>query len=231
MSGLLAATLVVAALTGGAAASSGAGASTTEDGSPAESAFVVALEENGDATATVRVGFDLTDDADRTAFESLRENETKRDRLESRTERRLRAVADDAANQTGREMAIENVRTSFETTDDGDRGVVSVSADWRGFAATADERLRVTEPFASGFTADRPVALEFPAGYALAEAEPTPATRSDERAVWDADTSLEGYEATLEPADDGGSGDSQPGPGVVGSAAAIVGAVWLHRRR
>ncbi|GAB3671788.1 DUF7345 domain-containing protein [Halopiger thermotolerans] len=223
----------MAALTGGAAASGGTGA--TQDASTSESAFVVALEEGGDATVTVRVGFDLTDEADRAAFEALRENETKQDQLEARTERRFRAVAAEAANATGREMTIESVRTSFETTDGGDRGVVSVSADWRGFAATADGTLRVTEPFASGFTAEQPVVLRYPDGYALAEADPTPSGRTDERAVWDANTSLEGYEAAIAPTDDGGadggSGDSLPGPGVVGSLAAIGGGVWLHRRR
>ncbi|RKD95431.1 DUF7345 domain-containing protein [Halopiger aswanensis] len=237
---LLALALVAVAATGGAAASPGVGtgqsAEQGDDRAASDEAFVVALEDDGDATVTVRVAFDLTDEAERAAFDSLRENETKRDRLEARTEQRFRTIAAEAASETGREMTVENVRTSFETVDGGDRGVVSVAADWRGLAATADGTLRVTEPFASGFTADRPVVLELPDGYELAASDPTPADRTAERAVWDANTSFEGYEAAIEPADDGGTaaegtGDSLPGPGVVGSLVAIGGGVWLSRRR
>ena len=228
---LVAVALVTAALTGGAVATAGAPGAADDGSAATESAFVVALEEDGDATATVEVGFDLSDDSDRAAFEAFRENETKRDRLATRTERRFRAVAENAANETDREMAIENVRVTAETVDGGDRGVVSVSADWRGFAATADGRLRVTEPFASGFTADRPVVLESPDGYALVESDPTPAENADGRAVWDANASLEGFEAVIAPTDAEAGSDSLPGPGVVAASTAIGAAVWLHRRR
>lgn len=231
---LSAVALVVLLVTGGAVAAVGSASATETRSQPTESdsAFVVALEDDGDATVTVALEFDLTDEADRAAFESLRENETKRSRLEARTERRLRSVADETATETDREMAIEDSHISFERVDGGDRGIVSVSANWRGLAATEDGRLTLAEPFASGFTAEQPIVLELPEGYALERSTPEPSERADGRIVWDANASLDGYEAVVVPADQTGSdGDSQPGFGLGAAVAAIAGSAWVYRRR
>lgn len=242
-SGLLTIVLVALLLTGSGVATAGVMADGDDRSQPAEpdsgSAFVVALEDGGDATVTVDIAFDLTDEANRAAFEALKRNETKRSQLEARTERRLRTVAASAANETGREMTIEDVRVSFETDEDADRGIVSVSATWTELAATGDGRLTVTEPFASGFTADRPVVLDLPDGYSLGEATPAPTTRTDSRVVWNGSTSLEGYEAVVradESDTDGGDGqtggnDGQPGFGLGATAVTVAGVAWLHRRR
>lgn len=231
----LAAVAFAALLVGSAVATVGAASTTDVRPQPgdSESAFVVSLEESGDATVTVTVGFDLTDQADRAAFESLRANETKQNQLEARTERRLRAVVTETANATDREMAIANADVSFETVDGGDRGLVSVSARWQGFAATEDGRLTIEEPFASGFTADQPVVLDLPDGYALAQSTPDPSARADGHVRWDTNASLEGYDAVIAPADQtqGGSGESLPGFGLGAATVAIAGGVWLHRRR
>lgn len=225
----------VALLIGSAVATVGTASATEPRTQPgeSESALVVALEATGDATVAVTVGFDLTDEADRAAFESLRENETKQNRLETRTERRFRAVVAETANATDREMAIETTDVSFETVDGGDRGLVSVSAGWQRFAATEDGRLTIAEPFASGFTAEQPVVLKPPEGYALARSTPEPSERGDGRVRWNTNTSLEGYEAVLAPSGQTGSGtgDSQPGFGLGTAVVAITGGVWLHRRR
>jgi hypothetical protein len=230
---LFAVVLVALLLTGSvvATADSASAIDAQSNGMDSDSAFVVALEENGDATVTVAVTFDLTDDADRAAFESLKENETERSELASRTERRLRSVVADVANETDREMAIEEARVSFEMDDETDRGIVSVSATWRGFAATEDGRLTVAEPFNSGFTADQAVVLELPDGYALEAATPEPSERADGHVSWDANTSLEGFEAVIAPSDGASDGDSQPGFGLGAAVIAIAGGAWVHRRR
>lgn len=225
--------LVALLVTGSAVATVGSANAIDADSRSADtdSAFVVALEEDGDATVTVAVTFDLTDEADRAAFRSLTENETKRSELESRTERRLRSVVAGVANETDREMAIEETRVSFETDEGTDRGIVSVSANWRGFAATEDERLTVAEPFNSGFTAEQAVVLKLPDGYALEAATPEPSERTDGRISWDANTSLEGYEAVIVPSDGAGDSDSQPGFGLGAAVIAIAGGAWVYRRR
>ena len=231
---LLAVLLVALALTGSAVASVD-GAVASDDRAESNSTVVVALEEDGDATVSVIVSFDLTDEADRAAFDALRENETKQSEFEARTERRFRPIAAETANETGREMAVEDTRMTFETADGGDRGVVSVSATWTRFAATDGDRLVVSEPLASGFTADQRFVLEPPEGYELERSTPTPSAHSDDRIAWDADTSLEGFEAVLAPtaasAEASDDGDAQPGPGILVSGVTIVAGVWLYRRR
>ncbi|OLZ41712.1 hypothetical protein A6E15_12265 [Natrinema saccharevitans] len=232
--GLLSVVLVGLLLTGSVAASlDGAHSTARSQETDADSAFEVALDSDGDATVIVHVTFDLSDEADRAAFESLEANETKRSQLETRTERRLQTVATSAANETGREMAIEDTRTSFETDEGTDRGIVSVSATWTEFAATDDDRLTVTEPFASGFTSERPVVMALPEGYSLSASTPEPSERTDGRIVWDANTSLEGYEAVVTPADESADEgtDEQPGFGLGAAVAAIAGSAWLYRRR
>lgn len=230
---LFAVVLVALLLTGSVAATadSASAIDAHSQGTDSDSAFVVALEDDGDATVTVVVTFDLTDEADRAAFQSLKENETKRSELEARTERRLQSVVAGVANETDREMAIEETRVSFETDDQTDRGIVSVSATWRGFAATEDGRLTIAEPFNSGFTADQAVVLELPDGYALAAATPEPSERADGHISWDANTSLDGFEAVIAPSGEATDGDSQPGFGLGAATIAIAGGVWLHRRR
>ncbi|WP_226005641.1 DUF4897 domain-containing protein [Natrinema salinisoli] len=230
---LFAVVLVALLLTGSvvATADSASAIDAHSQETDSDSAFVVALEDDGDATVTVAVTFDLTDEADRAAFRSLEENETERRELESRTERRLQTVVADVANETDREMAIENTGVSFETDEAADRGVVSVSATWRGFAATEDGRLTVAEPFTSGFTADQAVVLELPDGYALAESTPEPSERVDGHISWDATTSLDGFEAVIAPSGGANDGDSQPGFGLGAAVIAIAGGAWLHCRR
>ncbi|MFC4247456.1 DUF4897 domain-containing protein [Natribaculum luteum] len=229
---MLAAALVTLALLGSAVGGVG-GARAAETERPpqqSDSAFVVDLEGDGDATTAVTVVFDLESESDRTAFESLRQNETKRDRLENRTESRLQTVVTATAEETGREMAIEATDVSFEVDDADDRGVVTVSATWRSLAAVDGDRLILGEPFASGFAPDRTVVVRLPEGYTLENVTPVPTDRDDRRLVWNASTSLEGYEAVVTPAE-ASDGDSQPGFGVAVAITAIVGMALVRRRR
>lgn len=80
-------------------------------------------------------------------------------------------------------------------------------------AGAEGDRLLVTEPFASGFSTDRPFTLVGPDGYELTDATPEPDDRTAQSATWAAGTSLEGFAVTLESSadDDGtdGSGDDR----------------------
>ncbi|WP_254767314.1 DUF4897 domain-containing protein [Salinilacihabitans rarus] len=228
----LTAALVAVVLLGSVIGGVGARAATTDDASqPTDSAFVVDLEADGDATTSVTVGFDLESETDRDAFESLRENETKRERLENRTERRLRAVAAEATEETDREMTLEDADVSFEVDEANERGIVTVSATWRSLAAVEGDRLTLGEPFATGFAPDRTVVVHLPEGYALESATPAPTDRDDRRLVWNSSTSLEGYEAVVTPAETSGV-EPQPGFGIATAIAAIaIVGTALGRRR
>lgn len=205
-----------------------------------EPAFVVDLAENGDAAVSVTYAFDLEGAAERQAFRELRDNESAREALATRFGDRLRSVAANAENASGRETSVENVSIDVETDDR--TGVVTLSADWRGLAATTDRGLLVTEPFASGFAPDRQFAIALPDGYEASEVTPEPASSGDGRLTWSAGADLDGFElvagesgegdAESATADDGQS-TAADGPGfdVAVGLAAVAAAALLARRR
>lgn len=238
-------TLASAALVGAVGvvgASTPAAASTTDEPS---AALIVDLEADGDATVIVTQSFDLADDADRDAFEALRTNETKRDRLERRTATRFERVADRANDETDRTMRIDGAEATFETTAGGDRGRVAVAVTWRNLAAAEGDALRLDEPFASGFAPDRAFVVRLPEGYALEGATPEPATADGDRIAWTAGATLDGYAVTLSPSggdgagsdasdppgDGSSGGDELPGFGLGAALSAILGVLAARRTR
>jgi hypothetical protein len=186
-------------------------------------AFVVALSDDGTATVTVTYTFDLTDDDRRAAFEELRTNETATRTFEDRFRQRLRLVAADGANATGREMSVTDVSVAFETA--ADTGVVRLTATWEGLAATDGDRLVVTEPFASGFEPERRFVVLVPDGHAVDSVTPAPDDRADGRLEWAPGTPLDGFEVTAGPAGgtatptDGSDGTGDDGDGGDGTTA------------
>ncbi|WP_418283961.1 DUF7345 domain-containing protein [Halorubrum sp. DTA46] len=184
-----------------------------EDGS----AFVVALEPDGDATVTLVLTYDLADADDEAAFEDLRERP---ENVTARFDDRISRIADRTATQVDREMTVSDVRTEIESGDG--TGVVRLSATWTNLAAVDGDRLVVSEPFASEFRPDRPFVLVAPDGYALADAtvDADATTASDGgdsgdavTAEWAAGTDLSGFSAAFAPSDAAGVTDgSLPTP-------------------
>lgn len=210
------------------------GAAADHDG---EEAFVVDLDAEGDATVTLHLTYDLSDDDERAAFEDLRGDEEAQTDIRERFESRLADVADDAAAETGREMSISDGSVDLSTTDD-DVGVVELSARWHGLAAVDGDSVTATEPFASGFVPDQRFVLVGPDGYAVESATPEPAEADDGALVWSAGTELEGFEVTFadddktadgETADE--TGDGAPGFGVAVALVAVLAAALLAVRR
>lgn len=200
-------------------------------------AFVVAVNPDGSADIALRLAFDLTTDDEQQAFETLRDDEQARQDARDRYLDRMRTVASDSANATGREMAVTGASIDIERTADGETGLVTITASWSGLAAVEGETLVVTEPFASGFSPDRPFVLRAPEDYEVASASPAPDDRGDSSVTWQAGTSLSGFTVELVPAEtaDGGSGAAttgQPGFGTLGALVGVlVGAGLLGRSR
>lgn len=167
------------------------------------SSFVVALDEDGSAELTLTLAYDLEDDDQRAAFESLQDDASARDRVRTRFGNRLASVAADAENATDREMTVSDASVDLSTADGGSTGVVELSATYEGLAAVDDGRLTVTEPFASGFETDYRFELRGPEGYRLASVAPAPAAREDGTATWAAGADLSGFEATFAPQSSG----------------------------
>lgn len=200
-------------------------------------AFAVAPQPDGSAAVHVTYAFDLTDDARAEAFEELQTNDTAVTAFEERFAQRLSTVADDAAEATGRDMAVTDVALSLREV--GATGIVELSLTWEGLTALDGERLVVTEPFASGYEPDRPVHVLVPDGYDVASASPSPDDRDGGQLGWDRGRNLREFEVVLEPAADTASGgDTQtdggsgPGFGVVAALVALAAVLGLaHRLR
>lgn len=192
----------------------------------ADAELVVDLEEDGDATVTLVSTYDLADEDQRAAIETLEEDAEARAANADRFAERLETVAADAEARTDRQMSIGDPATDVTVGDDV--GVVRVRATWSNLAAAEDD-LVVREPFASGFDADRPLTVVGPDGYELSETSPEPATASDGEATWNGDGSLDSFEASFEAS---GDDDATPGFGLAAAALALgLATVGLARTR
>lgn len=232
-SGLLAVLVVVGFVAGPAV---GGAAATAHDAT--EPAFVVDLDAEGDATVTLRLTYDLTDDDEQAAFEDLQTDEEARTDYRERYVARLADVAENAETETGREMAVADGAIEFSTTDD--TGIVALSVDWTGLAAASDGEVTVTEPFASGFEPAQQFVVVAPDGYEHSSAAVEPTTTADGAAVWAAGTDLSGFELAFaaasttadeseaSPAD---AGVSAPGFGPVLALGALLVAALVAVRR
>lgn len=228
--------LVVASVTAGAVAATG-----TVHGSGDR--LAVHLAADGDAVVVLRETYDLSVDAERRRFETLRTNDTAREEWVERFRRRVDRAAARAENRTGREMEVTRgvsrvLRT--ETT-----GQVRVRITWEGLARVdPDGAVVVTEPFASGFDPNRALVIRGPEGFARRAATPTPAVRRPNAAAWTGDADLDGFEArfvagagtptpTPTPTTGGGgdgTGDGGGGRGTTvppGGTSALLGAATL----
>lgn len=202
-----------------------AGVTPTIGATPKES-FQVSLNEGGDARVALTLTFDLSTDNERQAFERVRSNQTARQELASTYAERLRGIAAQTENETGRSMTIKSPSVSVRSTDD--TGVVELTATWTNLAATDGEELVVSEPFANGFQSDRPFVVAAPAGYELTTITPAADARSDGTGRWRAGASLDGLRVVAAPGDEtaNASPTGAAGPGftaVAGLAALVVG--------
>lgn len=206
-------------------------------GQPIPGGTVVALHDDGSATLTVAVAFDLDNRSEQAAFDRLEANRTRRQAMRSTFGTRLRSVAASASAATGRDMAISGTSIALRRTAGGATGVVELSATWSGLAAVDGDRLVVTEPFASGFTTERRLVVRAPDGYVVESATPAPATENRTTAAWGPGTSFEGFRLVVAPDGDGASlvPGGQPGFGVGAALAALLVAVaagaWRAGRR
>lgn len=216
--------------------------------SATEPAFVVQVHADGAATVSLRATFDLETDAERRAFETLMDDDQAQADAKARFLDRMRAVASDAENATGRAMSVTDATIELRRTDDNRTGVVRLSVAWSGLAEGRGDTLVVTEPFASGFNPDRPFVLHAPDGYEIASASPEPDALDGRTATWDAGTDLTGFAVELQPvptpsptatteppADEEGTTRTggQPGFGVLPALVALVaaGAAGIRRAR
>ena len=230
---------VVAAVLVGAATMPVVGA---QSGDQPEPSLTVALDADGDARVAVTYMYDLADESDQAAFDQLRTNETFRTAKEDGFTQDWQVIADNTENRTDRAMAVRNSSLALSRTNS--TGVATFSLTWTGLAAAADGTLTLSEPFANGYTPDRPLVVVLPDGYQLTSVSPGPTNTTDGRLVYEAGSDLDGLSvvatSTTAPAGTpapsptsttgGTTGGSGPGFGVVGALAALAAAGLLAGR-
>jgi hypothetical protein len=233
--------VLTAAVVVGLIATAAAPAAAAQDDSGTEQSLVVDVHQDGSASVTLTLTYDLTSQNETDAFESLRGDDAAQTEFRDRFRDRMAAVAADAQKQTGREMSVLDASISLTTTDSGDTGVVELSVVYEGLAAVESDQLVVTEPFASGYVTNYAFVVRAPDGYALADVTPSPASQQDAVATWAQHTDLSDFEATFtaqkSTTSDGGdgvqneSGGGAPGFGVLATLAAIGAALAVRARR
>jgi PGF-CTERM protein len=214
--------LVIFAITAG----TGGASAAQEPGT-----FEVVLEENGDATVTITLRYDLSDEQKRTAFRSLAEDRSSREQFAADWGADLGSVAKETSEATGRQMTVADPTVTATTTADGSTGIVTVTVQWSNLAAVDGNRLRLSEPFASGFAPDRRFEVVPPEGHELETAGPQPTNEPARSATWAPGTSLSGLEVTAKPAGGRSDGSSLPGFGPVVAIAAVLVATSVAVRR
>ncbi|WP_436344602.1 DUF7345 domain-containing protein [Natronorubrum sp. FCH18a] len=185
-----------------------------------ESAVHVDLDADGDATVSLVSIYDLTDPNERDAFETLREDESAQEELLDRAADRFDSVATNAEANVEREMTVSAESADVSVSDD--RGIVTLSVNWEGLAAVEDDTLVVTEPFASGFDADRSLVVTAPTEATIGSSTPEPTTQDETRATWDAETDLDGFELTVSGATTASDDASDGTPGFTGGVALVA---------
>lgn len=206
-----------------------------------EEAFLVELEASGDADVSMTFSYDLDSEDEQAAFEELGEDEDVQTEVTERFENRMSTVAADAGEATDREMSIGEAGIEFQRTDNV--GLVTLSVRWSGLAAVDDDRLTVTEPFASGFEPEQPLTVVAPDGYSVASVTPEPGSIDETSATWEAGTTLTDFEfvATADADAENGAEEDTPdedatedaaGFGVGVAVLALLGlAMFAARRR
>lgn len=148
--------------------------------------LVLQLDQRGDATATYRLTYNLSNASDADRFEQLSANDTAR-------QQRLAAFGDTLSegaaivrNRTNRNSTV-TVEGANTTTFENGTGLVTLRARWTGVAATPSNAIVVTVPFSRGYRPPGRLAVIGPQGYMRHTAQPPPGIARYRSAVWSAD--------------------------------------------
>jgi hypothetical protein len=206
--------LLVSLLVAGVGDADATDALAEEEIDPDDVLLSVAIDESGDAAWTVEYRTRLDTNESERAFESFREDlESDPDSYRERFHDRMNATAADASTATGREMAVRNVSVSAKRANlPQEYGVVTYTFEWTNFAAPDGDRFVVGDAV-DGLFLDEETSLlvEWPDGYALVEATPTPNENRERAVLWEGPTDFAGGEPRMRLAPETGEDDTEPG--------------------
>lgn len=224
------AVICVLALTVGLFAGAGVGAA--QEPEPVDGRFLVELEADGDAQISLETEYNLSNDAERRAFESVHENESVRQQAAAQVQQDTEYVNNVADEETDRDMSVGEV--TVETSVDGDVGTVAYRFTWENLAATEDGRLVLAEPFSLYDELDRKLVVVVPEEYEITSATPEPNEQNATSASWEGFTSFSepegGFEVVAE-SEEGSAGDGAGFGPAMGLIALLAAALLADRRR
>lgn len=198
-------------------------------------ALVVDLQADGSGDVTLVLTYDLTTETERQAFRSIQENESTLSAIQTRFDDRMTAIAAATSQATDRDVRVTATSVTLDTTADGETGIVRLSATIDNLAAVEGDQLVLTEPFSSGYYADRDVIIRYPDDYTVSSVSPTPDSQAEGELTWESGTDFDGFELVLaaDEGGDGGTGVTNPGFGIGVALVALLGSILLvyHRRR
>ncbi len=185
--------VVVTALVPAAGSAEAAGPLLAQPDGFDRTTFEVTVTENGSAEWTVKHSKRLANESERRQFEDYAERfRSEETELYRNFVARAERLVDVGANRTGRAMratgfdrdASVDVATSFT-----DRGSISLSFHWHGFARTDGDRVVVSDVFAGAFyiAEDQSMVVERGPDLAFARVEPDPTTQSSPGSLTDSE--------------------------------------------
>jgi len=165
-------------------------ASAVTEDRPHATVYSIEVDENGDATWTIELRYQLITQDEIGSFESLRDDfeEGEVDVFEG-IEDEMNNFAVEAANATGREMSVEGFNRGVEIRDTltGTEGAVYVTFEWNGFAYADDDEIRIGDVFAGGglsIAGDERLVVQRMDALPLRSVAPETDSRDSDRLVW-----------------------------------------------
>lgn len=219
------------------------GAAVTDE-RPHATVYTIDVDEDGDATWTIELRYQLITDSEVDSFETLRTDfEEGNLTVFEDIEDEMAPFAEEASNQTGRSMSITDFERDVEIRDTVTLtvGVVSVNFEWTNFAAANNSTVHVGDVFAGGGLAlsqDERLVIERLDSLPVRSVAPEPDIRDSNRFVWDGERFFEkeqpevvfGEERQTGGNDENVSDDDTGGeesPGGAPSAATLLGGLFV----
>lgn len=209
-----------------------AGVGAAQEPEPVDGRFLVELDADGDAQISLEQEYNLSNDAERDAFEAIHGDETAQREAAEQVQQDTEYVNNVADDETDRDMVVGEV--SVETSVDGEVGTVAYRFTWENLAATEEGRLILAEPFSLYDELDRKLVVVVPEEYEITAATPEPDEQNATSASWAGFTSFSdpegGFEVVAE-SEDASSGDGAGFGPAVAVGALLAAALLAHRRR
>lgn len=164
---------------------------------PQATVYTIDAHEDGDATWTIELRYQLVGDEEVAAFESIREDfEQGNLSVFEGIEEDMAPFADEASEATGRPMSVSDFERDVYIRDTLTQrvGIVSVTFEWSGFAEASSSEVRVGDVFVGSglaLTENDRLVIEHVDDVPLNSVSPEPDTNDGDRLVWDGERFFE----------------------------------------